>query len=77
MEYSYKGHTVSLDQPGIYCDTCEESLLLPEDIDATRIDLMEFQAKVDRILGPKGVKAIRKALRKTQRDLSKDFRRGA
>lgn len=70
MEYTYKGHSVTLDQPGTYCDSCDESLLEPEDLKATRIELMEFHSRIDGVLGPSRIKKIRNVLKMTQRDLS-------
>ncbi|WP_256492498.1 type II toxin-antitoxin system MqsA family antitoxin [Endozoicomonas sp. SCSIO W0465] len=70
MEYEYKGRTITLDQPGIYCDSCGESMLYPEDLDATRVAIMDFHARIDDILGPSAVKSIRKFLNKTQKQLS-------
>ncbi|WP_252176757.1 type II toxin-antitoxin system MqsA family antitoxin [Endozoicomonas sp. 4G] len=69
MEYSYKGHSITLDQPGVYCDSCGEVLLEPEDLKATRANLMEFHANVDGILGPSQIKRIRKLLNMTQKEL--------
>ena len=70
IDYTYKGHKITLGQPGTYCDSCGESLLEPEDLSATRIELMEFQARVDHILGPKQVKEIRKTLKRSQKQLA-------
>ena len=63
MEYAYKGHKITLDQPGTYCNSCGEVLLGAKDLEATRLDLMDFHAEVDHILGPRRVMVIRKALR--------------
>ena len=69
MEYSYKGHSITLDQPGVYCDSCGECLLESEDLKATRVDLMEFHASVDGVLGPLQIKKIRRMLKMTQKQL--------
>ncbi len=53
QEYVYQGHTLLIAQPGIYCDQCEEAILEPAHLKATRVDLQEFRARIDGIVGPK------------------------
>lgn len=47
IEYKYKSHTLLIDQPGTFCSACDESILEPEDLKSTRIDLQAFRARVD------------------------------
>ena len=69
VEFSYKGHTVTLKQPGWYAtDGGEESLHSGEDMLATQEAFAEFEALVDHILTPREARDIRKRLKLTQRE---------
>ncbi len=68
MTYTYRGQSVILQQPGRYCNDCEESILDPKDLKATRQALATFKAGVDRLLAPAEIKAIRKQLHLSQKD---------
>lgn len=68
VEYSYHNHTLLISQPGIYCDHCDESILEPSDMKATRVDLQEFRARIDGIPGPKEVRRLRKVIGLTQEE---------
>jgi HTH-type transcriptional regulator/antitoxin MqsA len=61
-EYNYQSHILLIAQPGIYCDVCEEAILEPEHLKATRVDLQAFRARIDGILGPLEIKRIRKQI---------------
>lgn len=73
VEYSYKGHTLLIAQPGEYCSHCNEAILEPEDLKSNRLDLQTHKAKVDKILGPVEVKKIRKSLKFTQKEAGEIF----
>ncbi len=73
MEYTYKGHTLLIPQPGIYCNTCDESILKPNDMKATRMDLQAFHSRVDGLLEPKEIRRIRKILGLNQKDAANVF----
>ena len=49
IEYEYKGHKITLEQSGIYCDNCGEGILEPSDLRENRADLVLFNAMVDMI----------------------------
>lgn len=68
LEYKYQGHILLIAQPGIYCDQCEESILEPEHLKATRIDLQEFRSRIDGIVGPKAIRKIRKQIGLNQKE---------
>jgi len=69
VEFSYKGHTITLDQPGWYAtDGGMESLHSGEDMSATQGEFEEFMARVDNILPAKEVKVIRKHIKLSQRE---------
>jgi HTH-type transcriptional regulator/antitoxin MqsA len=66
LDYSYKGHTITLKQPGRFCDSCGEGILEAADLKATRQALASFKAETDGLLTPKEIRAIRKSLKLTQ-----------
>lgn len=45
MEYRYKSNVIIVQQPGEYCDACDESVLSPSDLKSTRKELAAFQAQ--------------------------------
>lgn len=69
VEFSYKGHTITLDQPGWYAtDGGTESLHSGKDMSATQGAFEDFKARVDNILPAKEVKVIRKQIKLSQRE---------
>jgi HTH-type transcriptional regulator/antitoxin MqsA len=62
QQYTYQGHTLLIQQLGIYCNSCDESILEAEHLKATRIDLQTFRARVGGLLGPLEIKKIRKRI---------------
>ncbi len=68
VEYKYRGHTLLISQPGLYCNCCSESILEPADLKATRIDLQELKARVDGLPGPREVRRLRKLIGWTQEE---------
>jgi HTH-type transcriptional regulator/antitoxin MqsA len=67
-EYNYQGHTLLIPQLGIYCDVCEEAILKPSHLKATRVDLQEFRARIDGIVGPRAIRKIRKQIGLNQQE---------
>ncbi|CDK99640.1 putative DNA-binding transcriptional regulator [Magnetospirillum gryphiswaldense MSR-1 v2] len=61
MEFTYKGHTLTVQQPGWYC-ACGEGVLTPEDSAVTQAEYVAFRDQVDGILPPAEVRRIRKRL---------------
>lgn len=45
--YIYKGKSIMLDQPGLWCDTCEEGILNGDDVAKTEKYFEKFKTKVD------------------------------
>jgi HTH-type transcriptional regulator/antitoxin MqsA len=45
--FTYKGKSIMLEQPGLWCDPCEEGILSGEDIAKTEKDFDEFKSRVD------------------------------
>ena len=64
---TYKAETISIQQPGWWCQDCEEAEFDPEDQEAADRAFQGLRAKVDGILLPEQVRAIRKRLGLSQR----------
>ncbi len=43
--YRYKGESTTIEQPGLYCDACEESFLSKQDLEATKKEAADFIRK--------------------------------
>lgn len=72
--YTYKGKSITLEQPGLWCDSCEEGILSGEDIAKTEKAFDEFKSKVDGILRPEEIRRIRKdILHLSQEEAGKIF----
>lgn len=72
-EYTYQGHQLVLAQPGYYCSQCDEAILEPQHLKATRKDLQAFRASVDGLLGPDEIKKIRKKIGLNQKQAGELF----
>lgn len=64
---TYKGHSVSIEQPGWYCTKCEEVVLAGEDAALMEAAFINLKAEVDGILTPSEVQRIRAKLGLSQR----------
>lgn len=73
VNYDYKGRSFSLMQPGIYCDSCGEAVLEPEDLKATRLQLQTEKSKIDGLLTPLEIKRIRRKLKLNQARAGDEF----
>lgn len=58
--FTYKDKSIELQQPGLWCNRCEEGILTAKDMAATEKAFEEFKAKVDNLLPPKEIRRIRK-----------------
>ncbi|RUO46461.1 type II toxin-antitoxin system MqsA family antitoxin [Pseudidiomarina donghaiensis] len=67
QRYELQGQSITILQPGIYCDTCDEAILEPEHLRATRRELQTFRARIEGILSPDEIKKIRKKIGLNQR----------
>lgn len=47
VEFEYKAHKVTLEQPGWYCASCEENILTGADMMTTEPAFLEFKQEVD------------------------------
>lgn len=72
-EYEYNGHRLLIQQPGTYCNSCDEAILEPEDLKFNRQDLQAFRSRIDGLLEPKQIRRIRKLLGLNQKDAGEIF----
>jgi HTH-type transcriptional regulator/antitoxin MqsA len=72
--YTYKGKSIELEQPGLWCDSCDEGILSGSDIAKTEKAFEKFKSKVDGILLPNEIRHIRKNILKiTQEEAGRLF----
>jgi HTH-type transcriptional regulator / antitoxin MqsA len=72
--YTYKGKSIQLEQPGLWCDSCEEGIIDGKDIAKTEKAFEDFKSKVDGILRPEEIRHIRKDILKlTQEEAGRIF----
>jgi HTH-type transcriptional regulator/antitoxin MqsA len=65
--YSYKRHTLEIEQPGEFCHLCGEGILNGADLKATEKQILEFQAKIDGLLTSSEIIKMRKKLKLSQK----------
>ncbi|MEN8219203.1 MAG: type II toxin-antitoxin system MqsA family antitoxin [Pseudomonadota bacterium] len=65
--YKYKGHTLEVEQPGEWCNVCEEGILNGADLKATEKLKNDFQSQVDGLLTSEEIRTIRNKLKLTQK----------
>ena len=70
VTFEYKGASIEVDQPGWYCRKCGEAVLTTQDVKATEPAFVELKARVQGVLTPAEVRAIRTRLRLSQRRAS-------
>lgn len=71
--FTYKEKEFKYQQPGEWCNSCEEGVLHSSDMDATELLLSDFRAKVDGYLASTEIKRIRNKLSLTQKSASSIF----
>lgn len=71
--YTYKGQTLTIDQPGAWCSSCDEGILEGDDLKATQQQIRDFQAQVDGLLPSAEIRRIRKKLKLTQKQAAAIF----
>lgn len=64
--YHYKNTKITFDQPGDYCDSCEEGILNANDLKINKKMLHDWQNTIDGLLSSDEVRRIRKKLGLTQ-----------
>ena len=73
MTLRYKSHSITVNQPGYWCDKCGEGVIGGEDRMATQKELQMFRARIDHLLTPDDIKHIRKKLHLTQQKAAEIF----
>ena len=71
--YEYKGHKIEFDQPGEYCNSCEEGILNGNDLKINKKILHDWQTLADGFLPSDEVRRIRKKLGLTQHQAAEVF----
>ncbi|CAM4409122.1 MAG: Antitoxin MqsA [Legionella sp.] len=71
--YNYKGHAFCIMQPALWCDSCGEGVISPEDNKATALEIQGHRSRIDGILTPNEIAKIRKHLNLNQKDASRLF----
>ena len=69
----YKSHSITIKQPGYWCNKCGEGVIGGEDRKATQKQLQAFRAKIDNLLSPDDIKCVREKLNLTQHKASNIF----
>lgn len=72
--FTYKGKSIILKQPGMWCNFCEEGILSGDDIAKTEKAFEAFKLTVDEFLRPEEIRHIRKDILKiSQEEAGKIF----
>jgi HTH-type transcriptional regulator/antitoxin MqsA len=70
MKLTYKGHSVTIEMPGWYCENSDEAIHTGEDMKVSDAALRDLKVKVDDLLSPEDVRRIRIKLGLKQREAS-------
>lgn len=73
MTLRYKSHSITVKQPGYWCDKCGEGVIGGDDRKATQKELQAFRSRIDGLLSPDNIKQIREKLNLTQQKASDIF----
>lgn len=66
MTLTYKGESVTFDQPSWYCDQSDEGILAGKDLQVSDRMLNRLKARSEGLFEPEEIRRIRKKLRLTQ-----------
>ncbi|EDN69188.1 transcriptional regulator, XRE family [Beggiatoa sp. PS] len=64
--YTYKGHSIEIEQPGEFCNVCDEGILNSTDLNATEKQIRDFQSKIDGLLTASEIRKVRQKLKLSQ-----------
>ena len=67
MTLAFKGHSITIDMPGWYCNDSDESIHTGEDMKVSDAALQALKIKVENLLSPEEVRRIRVKMGLTQR----------
>ena len=73
IPFTYKGKTISIQQPGEWCDVCGEGVLSEKDMHATMKQMQTHKAKVDGLITPDEIRRVRKKLKLNQKEAALYF----
>jgi len=71
--YTYKEHSIEVEQSGEYCLECKEAFLSPQDLKSTKLEIANFKREVDHFLTTDELKRIRKKLHINQQEAASIF----
>lgn len=71
--FQYKGHSFDIMQPALWCDVCGEGIISPDDSKAVSEEMQTHRARIDGILAPAEIAAIRKHLKLNQKQAGAIF----
>ncbi|MEA1983011.1 MAG: type II toxin-antitoxin system MqsA family antitoxin [Campylobacterota bacterium] len=71
--YTYKEHSIKVEQPGEYCLECKEAFLSPKDLKSTKLEIANFKREIDHFLTTDELKRIRKKLHINQQEAATIF----
>ena len=71
--YTYKGHDLEVDQPGEFCNRCDEGIITGKDMKASEQAFHDLRANVDGLLTSGEVRRIRTKLKLSQRRAGEIF----
>ena len=57
--YTYKNHSIELNQSGEYCTQCDEAFLSAKDLKSTKLEIANFKREIDHFLTTDELKRIR------------------
>ena len=73
ITYTYKEHSIEVEQSGEYCLECKESFLSTKDLKSTKLEISNFKRKIDHFHTTDELKRIRKKLHINQQEASTVF----
>lgn len=73
MTLRYKSISITVKQPGFWCNECGEGVIGGNDRKATQKELQTLRAQIDGLLTPDKIKQIREKLKLTQLNASDIF----
>lgn len=73
MTLRYKSSSITVEQPGFWCDECGEGVIGGDDRKATQKKLQTLRAQIDGLLTPDKIKQAREKLKLTQLNASEIF----
>lgn len=73
MTLRYKSRSITINQPGYWCNECQEGVIGGADRKTTQKELQAFRAEIDGLLPPDQIKLIREKLNLTQQRAAEIF----